>query len=370
MDFDFSEDQRLLQRECRRMLEGQCTLARVREIFEGEAAYDRDLWISMGELGWLGAAIPQKYGGSGMSQLDLAVIAEEVGRAIAAVPFSSSVYMASAAILLAGSEDQKQKYLPALASGELIGCFAIQESIYNRNTIQFSTALNDGKLTGAKTPVLDGDIADIAIVTCMDGDRLMLTIVDLHQDGVSRRSIKALDQSRSQAHLTFHSAKAERLEHSAGAAETLSSILDRAAVLIAFEQIGGGERCLELARDFALQRQAFGRSIASFQAIKHKLADIYVSLELARSNAYYGIWALENNADVLGIAASVARISATEAFDGAAEEALHVHGGMGFTWQVDSHLFVRRAKLLSSVVGSARSWKSKLIDRMQGVTVA
>lgn len=350
------------------MLEGQSSLKRVRDIFEGDQAYDKPLWASMGELGWLGAAIPEQYGGSGMGQLELAVIAEEVGRSLAAVPFSSSIYLAATAILLAGSEDQKLQYLPGLASGELIACFASQEDLYVRNAASFSTVLIDGQLSGTKKPVLDGDIADIAVVTCMEDGQMVLAITDLREKGVIRTALRSLDQSRSQGAMTFSGLKAQRLGDIAGGTALLTQLMDRAAVLLAFEQLGGGQRCLEVAREFAMQRYAFGRPVASFQAIKHKLADIYVALELARSNAYHGIWALENDSDELPIAAAVARISATEAYDNAAEDALHIHGGAGFTWEYDCHLFIRRAKLLSVSLGTARNWKSKLIDRIQEST--
>ncbi|MBE9539005.1 MAG: acyl-CoA/acyl-ACP dehydrogenase [Proteobacteria bacterium] len=365
MNFDFSDDQKFLQQECRKMLEGQSPLNRVREIFEGEEAFDKRLWASMGELGWLGAAIPECYGGSGMGQLELAVIAEEVGRSLAAVPFSSSIYLGATAILVAGSEEQKNKYLPGLASGELIACFATQEDLYTRNSTSLSTVLSGGVLRGRKKPVLDGDIADIAIVSCMEEGQLVLAIADLREDGLSRKPLKSLDHSRSQGLLEFHGLPAQRLGDAGTSKAFASHLMDRAAVLLAFEQIGGGQRCLEYAREFALQRYAFGRPVASFQAIKHKLADIYVALELARSNAYHGVWALENNSDELAIAAATARISATEAFDNAAEDALHIHGGAGFTWEYDCHLFVRRARLLSMSLGTARSWKNKLIDRVQ-----
>tara|TARA_B110000503_G_scaffold142698_2_gene240413 strand:+ start:1574 stop:2686 length:1113 start_codon:yes stop_codon:yes gene_type:complete len=365
MDFDFSEDQKFLQQECRKLLEGQSPLSKVREVFEGKGSYDRALWEAMGKLGWLGVAIPEAYGGSGMGQLELVMIAEEVGRALAAIPFSSSIYLVANAILLAGSEEQKQRFLPGLASGELIGCFASQEVMLTRNSQTFLTSLASGSLTGTKAPVVDGDIADIAVVTCMEDGRLALALVDLREGGVERTPLKSLDYSRSQGRLKFVDHAAERLGGEGSGPALLKLLLDRAAVLLAFEQIGGGQRCLEMARDFTLERYAFGRQVASFQAIKHKLADMCVAIEMARSNAYYGAWALQNDSPELGIAASVARISATEAFDSAAEENLHSHGGAGFTWEYDCHLFVRRAKLLSLSLGSARHWKNNLMDQLR-----
>jgi acyl-CoA dehydrogenase len=194
---------------------------------------------------------------------------------------------------------------------------------------------------------------------------VVLAIADLKASGVTRAAVAKIDPSRSHARLTFESTPAETLGSPGDGEAMLRRIQDRAAVLFAFEQVGGAQRALEMARDYALDRFAFGRPIGSFQAIKHKLADVYVATELARSNAYFGAWALARNAPELPLAAASARISASEAFFQAARENIQVHGGMGYTWAFDCHLFYRRAKLLSLALGSTRLWKDRLITQLE-----
>ncbi len=180
-----------------------------------------------------------------------------------------------------------------------------------------------------------------------------------------REAVETIDPSRSHARIGFENTPAEPLGASGDGERLLRRVQDRAAVLFAFEQVGGAQRSLEMARDYALQRYAFGRPIGSFQAIKHKLADVYVATELARSNAYYGAWALARDAPELPLAAAAARISASEAYFLAAKENIQVHGGMGYTWEFDCHLYYRRAKLLSLALGSTRLWKDRLITQLE-----
>jgi alkylation response protein AidB-like acyl-CoA dehydrogenase len=190
-------------------------------------------------------------------------------------------------------------------------------------------------------------------------------LVDLTQSGVTRTTLKTLDPTRGHAKIEFKNAKGERLGAAGQGWELAEAVLDRAAVLLAFEQLGGSQACLEMAIDYAKNRIAFSRPIGSFQAIKHKLADMYVATEVARSNAYYGAWALSTEAAELPFAAATARAAASDAYHLAAKENIQVHGGMGFTWEVDAHLFYRRAKLLSVQAGSPAVWKEKLVKRLE-----
>jgi acyl-CoA dehydrogenase len=365
MNFDFSDDLKQLREQARKFLRERCPATAVRRILEGPEPYDTALWKEIAAMGWTGAAIPEGYGGAGLGHLGLCVLAEELGSALAPVPFSSSVYLASEAIIAGGSEAQKQAWLPKLASGEVIGTLALAEGPGKADIRKLRTTLRNGVLTGEKLPVPDGDVADIAIVVAQGERGSVLAIVDLKASGVTRAPVETIDPSRSHARITFESTPAEALG-AAGSGETLlRRIQDRAAVLFAFEQVGGAQRSLEMARDYALERYAFGRPIGSFQAIKHKLADVYVATELARSNAYYGAWALARNAPELPVAAAAARISANDAFFLAAKENIQVHGGMGFTWEFDCHLYYRRAKLLSLALGSTRLWKDRLITQLE-----
>jgi alkylation response protein AidB-like acyl-CoA dehydrogenase len=334
---------------------------------DGQEVYAADLWREIGEMGWIGAAIPEEFGGAGLGYEGLCVLAEEIGRAVAPVPFSSTAYLAAEAILTAGSDAQRREYLPKLADGSSIGCFALSEDTGNPEPSGIHARVVGGRLTGAKWPVADGGIADIAVVVACDEHRQPgFFIVDLA--GVRRRNLRTLDPTRNHARLDFDGTPAEKL--GSGGWGAVQRVLDRAAILFAFEQVGGADACLRMACEYAQERFAFGRPIGSFQAIKHKLADMYVALELARSNAYYGAWALGTDATDLPLAAATARVSATEAFHLASKENIQTHGGIGFTWAVDCHLFYRRSKQLSLSIGSAPFWNDRLVDLLENRNAA
>ncbi|MGN6309671.1 MAG: acyl-CoA dehydrogenase family protein [Xanthobacteraceae bacterium] len=370
MNFEFSDDQKQLRDQARRFLAEKCPPKAVRAVLEGSAGYDKALWSGLAEMGFLGVAIPEEFGGTGAGHLELCVIAEEMGRALAPVPFSSTVYLAAEALMLAGSDAQKQTWLPKIAAGEAIGTLALFEGPGNPSPQAIKLAAANGVLNGAKKPVADGAIADFAIVAARNGSSgretdIALYLVDLRAGGVAAKTLTNLDPSRNQAELTFKDCKAEPLGAANEGWSILSRVLDRAAVLMAFEQIGGADRALEMGRDYALDRIAFGRQIGSFQAIKHILADMYVAATLARSNCYYGAWALSTNAGELPEAAATARISATQAFQHCSKQNIQVHGGMGFTWEFDCHLYYRRSNALALSLGSLSYWEDQLIERMR-----
>jgi alkylation response protein AidB-like acyl-CoA dehydrogenase len=369
MNFDFSDDQKLLKEQVKKMLGDKCGLDRVRKVLDGDEPYAKDVWDGLVEMGLMGTAIPEEYGGLGLGALELSVIAEELGRSAAPVPFSSSVYLATEALVVAGSEAQKQNWLPKLAAGEVIGTFAMSEGTVAASPRTVETSFAGGKLNGTKIPVPDGDIADFAIVlanTGGSGDKaLSLAIVDLKAAGVSIEPVKTIDPTRSHATLTFKDTPAELVGSEGEGWATTSTVFDSAAILMAFEQIGGAEAAMWMARDYALERYAFGRLIGSYQAIKHKIADMYVKLELARSNCYYGAMMLNDKGAELPEAAAVARISATEAYRFAAQENIQVHGGIGYTWEADTQFYFRRSKLLALALGSALEWKDKLVARLE-----
>ena len=370
MNFDFSDEQKELKDQARRFLEARSTTKAVRAILEGPESFDRALWQGMAEMGLLGIAIPEEYGGMGLGYLELCAIAEEIGRALAPVPFGSSIFLAAEFVKAAGSDAQKKALLPKLASGEAIGTFAFAEGLGIVTPKSVRAAVSGGKLTGTKVAVLDGDVADFAIVAARtgagEGERgIGLFLVDLKGAGVSKKVLQTVDPTRSQATIEFSGAAAEPLGDPAEGWSILTEVLDRAAVLTAFEQVGGADRALEMGRDYALERFAFGRPIGSFQAIKHMLADMYVSATLARSNAYWGAWALSTGAAELPVAAATARVSATKAYQHCAKNNIQVHGGMGFTWEFDCHLYYRRANLLALSLGGLSEWEDRLIDRMR-----
>lgn len=361
LNFEFSDEQNQLRDQAQGFLTDNCPPAAVRKVLEGDEPYDRKLWQSIAELGWLSTVIPENYDGLGLTYYELVVIAEELGRALAPVPFSSTVYLASEAILQFGTDEQKQQWLPRIARGEVIGTFAFGEGAGRPSPRSLQTTASAGTVSGTKYPVPDGDVASIAVVVaaCDSGDGASLHLVEL--DGVQSDSVATLDPSRSHARLTFDKTAAEPLGPAGTGWAMTNQLLDRAAVLFAWEQVGGAQAALEQAKAYAMDRFAFGRPIAGFQAIKHKLANVYVKNTLARSNGYYGAWALaEDNAE-LALAAATARVSATQAFYFASKENIQTHGGMGFTWEFDCQFFYRRAKLLSVNIGSESWWQDRLI---------
>ncbi len=364
MNFDFSEEQKLLQNTAKDFLAEHSSLAHVREIFEADGGYSKPLWKSVAELGWLGVAIPEEYGGAGYGYLELAMIAGEIGQALAPIPFGSTVYLAAEAIAREGSDDQKKRYLTGIAAGDLIGTLATTEKVGSLTEKSISTTFADGKLSGTKLPVADGDVADFAIVLAREGDGLSLVIVDLGAAGVERTRLDSLDPTRPQARLAFQDAPATRLG-AAGEGWTITqNVLTRAAALMAFEQLGSADRAFQITFDFMMNRFAFGRPIASFQSLKHRMADHYANRELARSNCYWAAWALENDAEELPVAAASAKISASEAFDQMAIDMIQMHGGVGYTWEYDCHLFYRRARVLSHTLGTTDEWREKLVTHL------
>lgn len=372
MNFDFSDDQKMLKDQAARFLADKCPLGTARKALEDDAPYDRALWTQIGEMGWLGTAIPEEFGGLGLGYLELCVLAEELGRALAPVPFASTVYLAAEALLMAGTAAQKKEWLPKIAAGEVIGCFAVSEGPGAARPDTIEASVRDGRLTGRKIPVADGVAADLAVVLAKsaEGDGGSLYLVGLGQKGVKRSLVDTVDPTRQQAVIEFAKADATLLGQEGAGFGTMARVFDRAAVLLAFEQVGGADACLEMARTYALERHAFGRPIGSFQAIKHKLADMYVHNTLARSNAYYGAWALSTEAPDLGVAAAAARVSAIQAYDYAAKETIQTHGGIGFTWEADCHLFLRRARHTSLAIGSLRQWQDRLVSQIEHRNVA
>ena len=366
MNFDYSDDQKFLKNEARKFLEAHSDSAAVRKVLNDDAvSYDKALWKGVAEQGWLGAAIPEAFGGLGLGHIELCAIAEELGRSVAPIPFASTVYFLAEAILLAGDDAQKADLLPKIAAGEVIGCYATSEGPGVVDAKTLSAKVEGGKLTGVKIPVTDGDIADVALVLASEGGKPSLFLVDLNGAGVARETLKSLDPTRGVAKITFSGAPATRVGAAGEGLSISEQVFDRAAILLAFEQTGGADKCLEMAKDYAMNRYAFGRVIGGYQAIKHKLADMYVKNEVARSNCYYGAWALNTNAAELPVAASAARIAASEAYWFASKENIQTHGGMGFTWEVDCHLYYRRSRQLALVAHAPKVWKERLVQQLE-----
>lgn len=364
MNFDFSDEEKLIRDQTGRFLDAQCKSEDVRKVLQGEDSYARELWQSLADLGLMATSVPEAYGGLGAGYLSLCVIAEQLGAHLAPVPFSSSVYLATEAISQYGSDAQKENWLPRFAKGEVIGTLAVVETVQEVTPESIKVVLSGSTISGSKLIVPDGGIADVAIVLVRDGDDLSMVVADLSEDSVVRSSLDTVDPSKNSSSISFTNSHAELLGESGKGWGMLENIYNRAAVLFAFEQIGGAQKALDMAVEYAKQRFAFGRPIGSFQGLKHMMADMYVALKLAESNCFYAAWALANDSEDLAVAAATARISATQAFQLCSRDNIQVHGGMGFTWETDCHLFYRRSNYLTLVLGGMTVWENRLIGHL------
>lgn len=356
MDFDLSDEQKMLAEQARGLLAERTPYDHLRQLIDGGSEWDEPLWRELGEMGFLGANIPEVHGGLGMTELDLGVISQELGRANAAVPFFSSIVLAADAIRLAGSAAQQAEWLPKLASGEVVACFASAEG--PGPVLGQGAVLAQGRLTGTKQPVADAGVASLAVVQVGDG----LALVRLDQPGVTRTRLDSFDQLRAHYRIDFAGAEAEPMPGQG----VLPTLLDRAAVQAAFEAVGGSEACLQMGLGYVKDRQMFGRPLASYQAIKHKLADVAVAIELAKSNAYFGGWAAEASPADLPAAAAAARLTAIKAFELAVRENLQVHGGIGYTFEANCHFYYRRERMLAVIVGNRGYWANRLLNAQPG----
>ncbi len=366
MNFDYTDDQKALKDEARRFLAAVSPLTVARAALDGaDHEVMAALWNRIAEQGWCGAAIPEAYGGLGLGYVELCALAEELGRSLCPVPFASSIYGFAEALLVAGTEAQKLALLPRVAEGSLVGTLALSEGPGTLTADRIKARVVGDKLSGVKLPVTDGGAANQAVVLAQSETGPGLYLVDLTGAGVTREALSTIDPSRGGMRITFDTVTVEALGAPGEGLALLERIEQRAAVLIAFEQLGGADRCLEMARDYALERYAFGRPIGSYQAIKHKLADVFIANEVARANAYYGAWALSSDAAELPLAAAAARVAATNAYWLATKENIQTHGGIGFTWEADCHLFYRRARHLSLVLGGPSVWKRRLTSALE-----
>ena len=315
-----------------------------------------------------GAAVPEAYGGAGLGAEGLCVLAEELGRAIAPVPFASSVCLATEALLRHGSEAQRQQWLPSMVAGASIGCFALAEGPGNPRRAAVRAQVRAGRLHGEKWPVIDGNVADFAIVVALgENGEPGLYRVSLTGEGVERAPLRGIDPSRDQARVRFAGAPAEALGEAAAGWAGVEALLDRAAALLAFEQVGGADACLGMATAYAKERHAFGRPIGSFQAIKHICADLLMAVEGSRSATYYAGWVAAEQRDELAAIAPLAKAQACEALWEAARANIQLHGGIGFTYEHEAHYYYRRATSNRALLGDTSFNREMLL---QGLGVA
>jgi alkylation response protein AidB-like acyl-CoA dehydrogenase len=354
MNFDFSEEEQQIKSQARRLLADRALHPMVRRLLDGGESSAADaLWREVAALGWPATMLPEEHGGLDLGGTALCAIAEEIGRACAPLPMFPSIYLAAEAVRLFGSDRLRDGWLPKLAAGETIGTAMLGGST--------SLQIADDHLNGRVSPVAYGLSAGLGIFLAREQDGASSLIAcDCGHTGVRRHPVVTIDLSVPHAAMAFDMVPVERLGAAGGGKIAAARLQAGAAVLLAFEQLGGADACLDMALAYAKQRRSFGRLIGSYQAIKHRLVEMYVKNELARSHAYYAAWALCVDGPELERAAASARVSATEAFEFAASENLHVHGGMGFTWEADPHLYYRRARLLSHTLGPVSAWQRRL----------
>jgi alkylation response protein AidB-like acyl-CoA dehydrogenase len=371
MNFAFSEEQEELRRLARKWLADKSPSPVVRSLMETERGYDAAMWTEMAQMGWQGMAIPEEYGGAGFGQLELAVLFEEMGRSLLPAPFFSTVALGSGAILEAGSEKQKQDLLGRIASGETTVGLAFTEPNGRWDEVGVETVAkpsgNGWLINGTKSFVLDGHTADYLIVAARAPEGVSLFLVDADTEGVARRRLETMDMTRKQAEVTLRdvTVSEDRLVGSAGTGWTvIERVLEKAIVNLSAEQVGAAQKCLEMSVEYAKTRHQFGRPIGSFQAIKHKCADMLVQVESAKSACYYAAWAASEDNEELAIVAPMAKSYCSEAFFHCASENIQIHGGIGFTWEHDAHLYFKRAKSSELLFGDPAYHRARLADRL------
>ena len=368
MNFAFTEEQEQLRQFVRSFLEDKSSEAAVREQMDTDKGYDDAVWSQMAEqLGLQSLIIPEEHGGQGFTFVELGVVLEEMGRALLCAPFFSGV-LASAAVLNAGDEDAKAAYLPGIASGETIATLAFTEESGKWDeagiTMEASASGDGHTLSGVKSFVIDGHTANLIIVAARTSAGVSLFAVDGDASGLTREALSTMDQTRKQAKLTFDNTPAKLVGTDGAGWDTMSTVLDLGAVALAAEQVGGAQFVLEMAVQYAKDRVQFGRPIGSFQAIKHKCADMLLEVESAKSAAYYGLWCAAEMNDELPSVASLAKSYCSEAYFHAAAENIQIHGGIGFTWEHPAHLYFKRAKSSELMFGDPAYHRELLAQRI------
>ena len=369
MNFAFTDEQEQLRDFVRSFLEEKSPESAVREQMDTEQGFDPDVWAQMSEqMGLPALTIPEDYGGQGFTRIEQVVVLEEMGRSLLCAPFFSSAVMAANTLMLGGDESAKQAHLPQIASGETRGTLAFteQNGRWDEPGITMAATADNGawRLDGVKMYVLDGHTADLLIVAARTSGGVSLFTVDPGAAGLTRTALSTMDQTRKQAKLTFEGVEATLIGEEGQGWPVLEGVLDLASVALAAEQVGGAQRCLDMSVEYAKVRVQFGRPIGSFQAIKHKCADMLLEVESAKSAAYYAGWCAAEMNDELPQVASLAKSYCSEAYFHAAAENIQIHGGIGFTWEHPAHLYFKRAKSSELLFGDPTYHRELLAQRI------
>jgi alkylation response protein AidB-like acyl-CoA dehydrogenase len=368
MQLTESDEQRQLRQSVRRFLAEKSPLPVVRRLMDTPAGYDQAVWRQAAEqLGLPALAIPEQYGGAGFSFVEQAIVLEELGRALYPGPYLASAVLAAGAILRSGDEQAAKDLLPGIAAGSVMATLAFAEDggSWDAGAANTLTATPDGTgfvLSGHKNFVPYGHVADLVLAIGRTAAGLSLFAV--RGDAVTRTALSTLDQTRKLARLEFHDVPARLVGTDGGAGEVLASTLDVAALALAAEQLGAAQAALDMAVAYAKEREQFGRPIGSFQAIKHRCADLLLELENTRSAVLYASWAVAEDSTEVPVLAALAKAYASDAFFHIAAENIQIHGGIGFTWEHDAHLYFKRAKADELFLGDAAYHRAHLADRI------
>jgi alkylation response protein AidB-like acyl-CoA dehydrogenase len=376
MDFAFNEEQELLRGQARDFLDKQCPPATVRRLMASERGYDDTMYARMAELGWTAIPFPEDCGGLGLGMVDLTVVLEEMGRHVTPSPLQSAVGLAGMVLLAGGSEEQRKRLLPSICDGTSVGTVALVEASgrWDAGGVQLAARRSGDSFTlnGEKLYVPDAHVAAWMIVAVRtggaDADGISLLLVDTDAPGVSVRTVKSMDQTRRLCSVGFDGVQvgADRLVGAEGRGwSVLRKGLDRAQVAISAELCGTAQRAMELAVEYAKTRQQFGRPIGSYQAVAHRCADMLVQVESAKSLTYYAAWAVDNDVPEAPLAAAMAKAYASDAARLVTGAAIQVHGGIGFTWEHDMHLYFKRAKWGETTLGDAVFHRERVAQALE-----
>jgi alkylation response protein AidB-like acyl-CoA dehydrogenase len=378
MDFGFSEEQEMLRKSARDFLAKESPMTYVRQMMDDDRGFRDDQWKKMADLGWMGLILPEEHGGAGLDFVDMIVVLEEMGRAVLPGPFFSTAILGGVALVDGGSAPQKQEFLPRLASGDLRVTLAQLEPSgrWDADGIQLEAKVTGGgyRLSGTKLFVPDAHTSDLLIVAgrapgSKGADGLSLFLVDAKAPGVTMTLLKTMDQTRKLCEVVLKdvAVPAERVLGKPGEGwKRLDRIVDRGKVGLCAEMCGGAQKVLEMSVEYAKVREQFGRPIGSFQAIQHKCANMLVEVESSKSAAYYAAWAVANDVAEAPLAAAMAKAYCSDAYRHTAGEGIQIHGGIGFTWEHDMHIYFKRAKSSEVTFGDA-TWNREIVAQLIGL---
>jgi alkylation response protein AidB-like acyl-CoA dehydrogenase len=374
VNFSFNEDHEQLRVSVRRFLDHHSSEADVRRLMDTEEGFDPAVWSRMAnELGLQGLIIPEEYGGSGASWVELGIVLEEMGRSLLCAPFFSTVVLAATTLLESGDARAMRAELPGIANGSTVATLALVEEsgLWEEHGIELPASKGEEGyvLNGRKSYVLDGFIVDLFIVPARTPEGVTLFLVRADAPGLTRSPLKTLDLTRKLAMVEFTNVSAVVLGPAGKGWDVLERALDLASIGLAAEQVGVAQAALDMAVEYAKVRIQFGRAIGSFQAIKHKCADVLVDVESARSAAYYALGAASQRTEELPAVASLAKAFCSDASVLATHENIQIHGGIGFTWELAAHLYYKRAKSMELYLGDPIYHRERLIRHIDAVSI-